>query len=88
MKALIVVALALVMTLLVPRLVRADRHWEHEHHEHERWEHEHWRPRVYPYVPYEVVPPPAPACPVSCWPVNVCNPYGWCHWEQHCEPRC
>jgi hypothetical protein len=17
-----------------------------------------------------------------------CNPYGWCHWKRHCEPRC
>jgi hypothetical protein len=64
------------------------RHWRHEHEEHERWEHEHWRPRVYPPPPIVVVPPPAPACPVQCWQANVCNAYGWCHWERHCEPRC
>jgi hypothetical protein len=84
-----ILALSLALSLLVPFAVRADHeHWEHEHREHERWEHEHWRPRVYPPGPIVVVPPPAPVCPMRCWHDEVCNPYGWCHWERHCEPRC
>jgi hypothetical protein len=97
MRALLVAALLLVVMFLVPKVVRAQRHWEHDRGEHEHWEHEreheeheheHWRPRAYPVLPYVEVPAPLPVCPVQCWPVSVCNPYGWCHWERHCEPRC
>ncbi len=87
MRIVAAVLLSLSLLVLVPRAV-AQRHWEHEHWEHERWEHEHWHPHEYPPGPIVVVPPPAPVCPVRCWMVNVCNPYGWCHWERHCEPRC
>jgi hypothetical protein len=88
-KRVFVASLLVWATLLIPRVSAGDRHWEHEHREHERWEHERWHPRVYPVVPFGVVvPAPAPVCPVQCWSENVCNAYGWCHWERHCEPRC
>jgi hypothetical protein len=88
MKRGLVASLLVWGVLLVPRVSAGDRHWEHERREHEHWEHERWHPRAYAVVPFAVVPAPAPVCPVQCWSETVCNPYGWCHWERHCEPRC
>ncbi len=71
------------MVLLLPRAGMSQR-WDHGR----GYERERFHPRAYPVVPLPFVPVPRVACPVTCHSVNVCNGYGWCHWERHCEPWC
>lgn len=77
----LIVALLLACVMLLPAMAGAQRYWHHEHYGG-------WHPRVYGVVPVPIIPAPRPVCPVRCHPVNVCNGYGWCHWERHCEPTC
>jgi hypothetical protein len=81
MKKLAIAFVLAALVVILPRTSIGQRYWRHEAYGG-------WHPRPYGVVPVPIVPAPRPVCPVHCHMVNVCNGYGWCHWERHCEPWC